>query len=97
VGGLRIVEPAADLAVAAALASSFRNIPVDPSTAVVGEIGLSGELRMVNQLDRRINEVARLGFKRVIVPEGTGAAIRPHGIDVIARKNLDDAIDVALS
>ncbi|MEJ7839019.1 MAG: DNA repair protein RadA, partial [Thermomicrobiales bacterium] len=63
VGGLRIVEPAVDLAVAVALASSFRNLPVDSGTAVVGEIGLSGELRAVNQLERRINEVARLGFK----------------------------------
>jgi DNA repair protein RadA/Sms len=98
IGGLRIVEPAADLAVAVALASSFRNLPVDPTTAVVGEIGLSGELRMVNQLDRRINEVARLGFKRVVVPEGSGKhAVKSHGIEIVARRNLSDAIEAALS
>jgi DNA repair protein RadA/Sms len=95
VGGLRIVEPAIDLAVAVALASSFRNVPCDPATSVVGEIGLSGELRMVNQLDRRINEVARLGFKRIVVPEGA-APVKSHGIDVIPRRSLDDAIEAAL-
>lgn len=96
VGGLRIVEPAVDLAVAVALASSFRNIPVDPGTAVVGEIGLSGELRTVNQLERRINEVARLGFKRIVIPESSGVKPKSSGIEVIARRNLDDAIEAAL-
>jgi DNA repair protein RadA/Sms len=97
VGGLRIAEPAADLAIAVALASSFRNIPVNSHTAVVGEIGLSGELRMVNQLDRRIIEVSRLGFDRIVVPEGTKRShSKVDGIEVISRRNLDDAIEAAL-
>jgi len=98
VGGLRIIEPAADLAIAVALASSFRNVPVDPKMAVIGEIGLSGELRMVNQLDRRVMEVSRLGFGRVVVPEGVRrGAVRQDGIEIIARRQLADAIDAALA
>ena len=72
VGGLKIGEPAADLAVALAIGSSFRERQVDPGTVAVGEIGLSGELRSVNQLDRRVNEARRLGFSRVIVPTAPG-------------------------
>lgn len=98
IGGLRIIEPAADLAIAVALASSFRNVPVDQKMAVIGEIGLSGELRMVNQLERRILEVSRLGFDRVVVPEGTRrGAVKHEGIEIIARRQLDDAIDAALT
>ncbi|MDQ4098949.1 MAG: DNA repair protein RadA [Chloroflexota bacterium] len=97
VGGLRIAEPAADLGVAVAIASSFRERPVDRSTVVVGEIGLSGELRSVNQLDRRLNEAARLGFKRVIVPASVG---KPHvaaaGIDIIRAGSAAEAIDASM-
>lgn len=98
VGGLRIVEPAADLAVAIALASSFRNLPVEPTTAMVGEVGLSGELRTVNQLERRISEVSRLGFKRIVIPESSSsAALKSTGIEIVARRNLNDAIEAALN
>lgn len=69
VGGLRVMEPAVDLAVAVAVASSFRDRPVDRTSVVIGEIGLSGELRSVNQLDRRISEASRLGFTRMVVPQ----------------------------
>ena len=71
VGGLRLAEPAIDLAVATAVASSFRDVPVDPGTVAIGEIGLSGELRSVSQLDRRVTEAARLGFSRVILPSAS--------------------------
>ena len=66
VGGLEVAEPAADLAIAAAIASSARNRPVAADLALVGEIGLSGELRSVGQLPRRLNEAAKLGFTRVL-------------------------------
>ena len=69
VGGLEVEEPAADLAIAAAIASSVRNRPVAADLALVGEIGLSGELRSVGQLPRRLNEAAKLGFTRVLVPK----------------------------
>ena len=98
VGGLRIAEPAADLAVALAVASSFKDRQVDPRTVAVGEIGLSGELRSVNQLDRRLNEAARLGFTRVIVPPvrgGRGAAAAT-GIELVRAATVAEAIAAAV-
>ena len=68
VGGLRVGEPAADLAIAAAITSSYRNVPIAAEVALLGEIGLSGELRSVSQLSRRLREAAKLGFTRAIVP-----------------------------
>lgn len=68
VGGMRIGEPAADLAVALAIASSFRDRPVDPQLVAIGEIGLSGELRSVSQMERRLGEARRLGFSRAVIP-----------------------------
>jgi DNA repair protein RadA/Sms len=70
VAGLKIAEPAADLGVALALASSWRDTPLDAGLAVVGEVGLQGELRPVRQMERRLAEAARLGFERCIVPSG---------------------------
>lgn len=67
-GGFRLTEPGADLAIACAIASSVRNIAIDSSMAVIGEIGLSGEIRAVNHLELRLKELVKLGFKRVIIP-----------------------------
>lgn len=96
VGGLRITEPAADLAVATAIASSFRNQRVDPNLVLVGEIGLSGELRSVSQIERRLGEATKLGFARALYPSATGA----HGgsAEAIAGgvRALDQAIRQAL-
>ncbi len=94
-GGLRIGEPAADLGIALAIASSFRDKGVDPGLAVVGEVGLSGELRAVSQLDRRVSEAARLGFKRCLVPE-MGTKVRPKGIELILVSTLREAVRVGL-
>ncbi|HEV2107496.1 MAG TPA: DNA repair protein RadA [Thermomicrobiales bacterium] len=98
VGGLRVAEPAADLAVAIAVSSSFRDRAVDARTVAIGEIGLSGEIRSVNQLERRINEAGRLGFSRVIAP-GTSER-RPTksetGVDVLAVGTLAEAIEIAV-
>lgn len=97
VGGLRINEPAVDLPVATAIASSVRNVPVHPGLAVVGEVGLSGELRSVSHLDRRLNEVAQLGFKRCIVPHSPRAKkLAPKGLEVITTRILAEALDIAL-
>ena len=71
VGGLRVAEPAIDLSVALAIASSFRDAPVDAGTVAIGEVGLSGELRSVGQAERRVSEAARLGFSRVILPSAS--------------------------
>ncbi len=99
VGGLRVMEPAVDLAVAVAVASSFRDRPVDRTSVVIGEIGLSGELRSVNQLDRRINEACRLGFSRVIVPQGTARASANGStrMDIVRCGTAAEAIESALS
>lgn len=99
VGGLRVGEPAVDLGAAVAIASSFREQRVDPTTAVIGEIGLSGELRSVSQLERRMNEAAKLGFKRVVVPATVGrrsVSRPPEGIDVARASTVAEAIDLAI-
>ena len=96
-GGLKIGEPAADLGIALAIASSFRDAAVDPELVVVGEVGLSGELRAVTQLERRINEAARLGFKRCLVPKaGDKPGKAPDGIEVIRVGSLREAISSGL-
>jgi len=96
-GGLRIREPAADLGIALSIASSFRDVGVDPQMAAVGEVGLSGELRAVSQLDRRVNEAARLGFKRCLVPK-VGARVNPtpKNIELVPVSTLREAIKIGL-
>ena len=95
-GGLKIGEPAADLGIALAIASSARDVAVDPQLAVVGEVGLSGELRAVSQLERRVAEAARLGFKRCLVPKaGTGISA-PKNIKLLPVSTLREAIRVGL-
>ncbi len=81
-GGFRVTEPAVDLAVLTAVASSLYNRPVDPSTVVLGEVGLSGELRTVPQIERRLAETGRLGLARAVVPETVGR-------DVVAGASLE--------
>jgi len=94
-GGLRVGEPAADLGMALAIASSFRDAPVMPQTAAVGEIGLSGELRNAPQLERRLGEAARLGFKRCIVPRA-GAKLAVKDIEVVPVGSLREAVSAGL-
>jgi DNA repair protein RadA/Sms len=96
-GGLKINEPAADLGIALAIASSFRDTPIDPELVVIGEVGLSGELRSVTQLDRRVNEAARLGFKRCLVPRSGARSIpTTQGIQLITAATLREAVRVGL-
>ncbi len=94
-GGLKIGEPAADLGIALALASSFRDIPLAPETAVVGEIGLTGELRPVPQLERRLAEASHLGLKRCIIP--ANGAINFNGIKTVAVSSVREAIAAGLA
>ncbi len=100
VGGMRVDEPAADLAIAVAIASSFRNRPVHADLALMGEVGLSGELRSIGQLARRLHEAAKLGFTRALTPRSTlprrGGDSPPQGIEVIGVRTLYDALEVAL-
>jgi len=98
VGGLRIDEPAADLALAISIASSVRDKPTYADMAFVGEIGLSGELRAVSQTETRLNEAAKLGFRRCIVPRSSARSVRdrPQGLEVIGCATLRDALDESL-
>jgi DNA repair protein RadA/Sms len=94
-GGLTVEEPAADLGVALAVASSLRDRAVDPRTVVVGEVGLAGEVRTVPQLARRVAEAARLGFARVVVPARAVPDLSA-GLEVVGVRDLGDALRVLL-
>jgi DNA repair protein RadA/Sms len=96
-GGLRVGEPAADLGMALAIASSYRDMEVVPQTAVVGEVGLSGELRAATQMERRLTEAARLGFKRCIIPQAGAKFNPPKDIEIIAVSTLREAINRGLA
>jgi DNA repair protein RadA/Sms len=95
-GGLKVSEPAADLGIALAIASSARDVTVDPGLVVVGEVGLSGELRAVSQLERRVAEAARLGFKRCLVPKTSASISKPKNIELVPASTLREAIRVGL-
>jgi DNA repair protein RadA/Sms len=95
-GGLAADDPGLDLAVAIALASTFRDRPVAAGTVAVGEIGLLGELRPVAGLERRLREAARLGFTRALVPPGRGAVPVIPGIAVVTVRTVRDALEAAL-
>ncbi|WP_094560708.1 DNA repair protein RadA [Synechococcus sp. 8F6] len=79
-GGLEVEEPAADLGVAAAVVASYRDLTLPPGTVLVGELGLGGQLRPVGQLELRLQEAARLGFTRAVVPKGSGLAKAAAGL-----------------
>jgi DNA repair protein RadA/Sms len=96
VGGLRITEPAIDLAVATAIASSFRDLPVPADLAIVGEVGLNGELRRVSHVERRLAEAAKLGFRRCLVPSSVvSARARQAGVELVAASSLAEALVLA--
>jgi len=97
VGGIAISEPAADLAVAAAIASSLRGLPVRAESVLIGEVGLSGELRMVGQMTARLREAAKLGFKTAIVPRRLRQFEPwPGDIQVVEARSLRQALEAAL-
>mmetsp|Transcript_3246 Transcript_3246/g.9029 ORF Transcript_3246/g.9029 Transcript_3246/m.9029 type:complete len:559 (+) Transcript_3246:229-1905(+) len=95
-GGFKIREPAADLAVLMAIVSSYLDKKIAPGTALVGEIGLGGELRAVGQLERRVIEAQKVGFQRVVVPHSQQGAPKVEGIRVVPVKSVKDAIAAAL-
>jgi len=98
VGGLRVHEPASDLALALAIVSSFRDSPIAADVVAIGEIGLSGELRSVGQLERRLAEAERLGFRRCLLPETSvrRGAPRHGGLELLPAAGLREAIKLGL-
>ena len=97
VGGLKVDEPAVDLAVAGAIASSFRDVPIDRGTVMIGEVGLSGELRSVGDVARRLHEAARLGFNRAIIPAARRDRLpKIEGLTIRTVRTVGEAIECAL-
>ena len=97
IGGLWLDEPAADLAAVIALASSYLDRPVPGDLVAIGEVGLTGELRMVNHLSQRISEAHRLGFKRCLIPQSRAEDVKaPAGMQLIPARNIGEAMRAAL-
>ena len=97
-GGLSVEEPAADLGVAAAVVASTRDLTLPPGTVLVGELGLGGQLRPVGQLELRLQEAARLGFTRAVIPRGSGPgrAGADHGLELLEAAGVAEALVKAL-
>lgn len=96
VGGVRLNEPAADLGMIMAVASSYLDKPVDPQTFFLGEVGLSGEVRAVSQPEIRIKEAAKLGFKKCVLPEGSLKQVKVKGVELAGVKRVEEALATAL-
>lgn len=97
IGGLRLDEPAADLPVVLALASSFRDRPIPDDMAAIGEVGLTGEIRSVSHLNQRLSEIARLGFRQCMIPRGGSERLEiPEGLRVLRVRNIREAIEAVL-
>lgn len=96
-GGLRVNDPAIDLAVLAAVLSSNMDIPLDATTCLCGEVGLAGEIRPVNRLEQRIREAEKLGFERILVPAGQQVALGSTKIKVVPVKKVADAFRLLIS
>jgi len=95
IGGVKVHEPAADLAIVLSVLSSFKNHRLDSGLAVFGEVGLTGEIRPVQRGLDRIREVEKLGFSRLIMPKGNQSGIKSSKLDVIAVNTLEQAVRVA--
>ena len=97
IGGLKLEEPGADLRVILAVASSYRDQPIADDLAAIGEVGLTGEIRSVSHMNQRLGEVARLGFKKCIIPKSGAEKLEiPKGLTVYRVRNLREAIETSL-
>jgi DNA repair protein RadA/Sms len=97
-GGMTVNEPAADLAIVAAVASSLRNRPVHGDAVVFGEVGLAGEVRATSQAALRVREAAQLGFRRCVIPEGNlSPADAPRGLELIGVRSVGEALDALIA
>jgi len=91
-GGLELSEPASDLAVCAALVSSFQNKPLDAKTLVLGEVGLAGEVRAVSQVEGRLAEASKMGFRRVVLPSSSARRLEEKRLEVVGVSTLGEAL-----
>lgn len=94
VGGLKIIEPAADLGIISAIVSSFREVPIDSRTFLFGEVGLSGEVRAVAQAETRIKEATKIGFKKAIIPKSNAERLKNNfGLNIVGVKDVEEVIE----
>ncbi len=92
-GGLRITEPSIDLGIVMATASSFKNKPIPKDMVIIGEVGLTGEIRRVNLIEKRLKEIERLGFKSCMIPEGNKKDLKDkYKLDIIGVRNIAEAM-----
>ncbi len=97
VGGIRVNEPATDLGVILATVSSFKNISIDSKLVAIGEVGLTGEVRSVNMIEKRLREIEKLGFKTCIIPENNKKLLKDtFKLDIIGVKNINEAVKYIL-
>ena len=96
VGGLKVNEPAIDLGIVLSTASSFKNIPIPKDVVAIGEVGLTGEVRSINLIEKRLKEVEKLGFKTCIIPESNKKVLKDiYKLDIIGVANIADAMKAA--
>jgi len=97
IGGLKVTEPASDLAMAMAMASSYFDTAIPADLAIMGEVGLSGEIRAVSQIGMRLNEASKIGFKRALIPRMRRQLDDvPKGLELVTVKNIGEALAVAV-
>ena len=94
-GGMKITEPAADLGIIATVASSYKNIPISQTTVVMGEVGITGEVRRINLIEKRLKEAEKLGFKTCIIPENNKKGLKDeYKLDIIGVKNIGEMLRI---
>lgn len=95
VSGIKISEPAIDLGIILAVASSFKNVSIDKTLVAIGEVGLTGEVRAVNMIEKRIKEAEKLGFKKCIIPENNKKLLKEnYKLDIIGVRNIGEALKI---
>lgn len=95
VSGMKLNEPAVDLGIALVMASSYKNVYIPKDTAIIGEVGLTGEIRSVSMMDKRLKEAQRLGIKRVIIPQNNKKLLKDdYKLDIIGVRNINEALNV---
>ena len=93
VSGMKITEPAVDLGIILSVASSFKNVAIPKDVVVIGEVGLTGEVRTVNMIEKRIKEAEKLGFKKCIIPENNKKLIKnKYDMEIVGVRNIRDAL-----
>ena len=95
VSGIKISEPAIDLGIILAVASSFKNISIPKDLVAIGEVGLTGEVRAVNMIEKRLKEAEKLGFKKCIIPENNKKLLKDnYKLDIIGVRNIGEALKI---